>query len=311
MRKKVIAILVALSVLAVALIGPLHQASAAEQRPNVLFIAIDDLNDWVGCFGGNPQAKTPNLDKFAAEGGLVMMNAHAPATVCCPSRSALLTGVHAHKTGVYGNKNNLKNAPRAKDLVTMPEYFSQHGYHSLSMGKIFHRHPLVGDRGSETSDQGQWAFDEYHKTRGGIGPASKQRPVNGLPNLPNEKPSYHYHAFDWGPTALNDETKMLDYKTASWAAEQLKTRDFQGQPFFMAIGISKPHLTWYVPQKYFDMYPLDQIVLPRTLATDLDDILDRNGQARVRTDGILVASGEVRPAQRGGAGLSGDDHFRG
>ena len=89
---------------------------------------------------------------------------------------------------------------------------------------------------------------------------------------------YHYHAFDWGPTALNDETEMMDYKTASWAAEQLKTRDFEGKPFFMAIGISKPHLTWYVPQKYFDMYPLDEIVLPKTLATDLDDILDRNGR---------------------------------
>ena len=94
------------------------------ENPNVLFIAIDDLNDWVGCFGGNPQVKTPNLDRFAAEGGMVMMNAHAPATVCCPSRSALLTGVHAHKTGVYGNKNNLKNAPKAKDLVTLPEYLA-------------------------------------------------------------------------------------------------------------------------------------------------------------------------------------------
>jgi arylsulfatase A-like enzyme len=261
-----------LSVLATGLVH------AAPAKPNVLFIAIDDLNDWVGCFGGNPQVKTPNLDKFAAEGGLVMLNAHAPATVCCPSRSALLTGVHAHKTGVYGNKNNLKNAPRAKDLVTLPEYFSQHGYHSLSMGKIFHRHPLPGDKADSKSDQGQWAFDEHHKTLGGIGPASKERPVNGLPNLPNEKPSYHYRAFDWGPTALNDETEMLDYKTASWAAEQLTSRDFEGKPFFMAIGISKPHLTWYVPQKYFDMYPLEEIVLPKTLLSDLDDILDRNGK---------------------------------
>lgn len=261
-----------------------HVASAEKSipqpkgRPNVLFIAVDDLNDWVGCFGGNPQVKTPHLDRFNAGGGLVMMDAHAPATVCCPSRSALLTGVHAHKTGVYGNENNLKNAPRAKDLVTLPEYFSRHGYHSLSMGKIFHRHPLPGDEGNKKSDSGQWAFDEYHETLGGIGPASKERPVNGLPNLPDEKPSYHYHAFDWGPTALNDETQMLDHKTVSWAAEQLKTRDFEGKPFFMAIGISKPHLTWYVPQKYFDLYPLDEIVLPKTLATDLDDILDRDGR---------------------------------
>ena len=254
-----------------------HGACAAPM--NVLFVAIDDLNDWVGCFGGNPQVKTPHLDRLNAEGGLVMMNAHTPATVCCPSRSALLTGVHAHRTGVYGNRHNLRHAPKARDLVTLPQYFSRHGYHSLSMGKIFHRHPAPGDQGGKKSDAGQWAFDEYHNTRGGMGPASKKRPVNGLPNLPNEnRSSYHYRAFDWGPTVKNDETEMLDYKTARWAAEQLRTRDFDGKPFFMAIGISKPHLTWYVPQKYFDRYPLDEIVLPKTLRTDLDDILDRQGK---------------------------------
>jgi len=102
------------------------------KRLNVLFIAIDDLNDWVGCFGGNPQVKTPHLDRLNVDGGLVMMNAHTPATVCCPSRSALLTGVHAHRTGVYGNRHNLRHAPKARDLVTLPQYFSRHGYHSVS-----------------------------------------------------------------------------------------------------------------------------------------------------------------------------------
>lgn len=247
-------------------------------RPNVLFVSIDDLNDWIGCFGGNPQVKTPNLDRLASDGGLVFTNAYAPATVCCPSRSAILTGKHPHNTGVYGNKNNLKNAPAAKDLVTLPEYFSKHGYHSLSMGKIFHHHQVPTEDGTRKTDKGQWAFDEYHETMGGTVPASGKTPINGLPNLPNEKISYHYHAFDWGPTELNDETEMLDYKTANWAAEQLKTRDFDGKPFFMAVGISKPHLTWYVPQKYFDMYPLDEIVMPKTLATDLNDILDRKGK---------------------------------
>ena len=254
-----------------------QDGGGAADRPNVLFVAIDDLNDWVGCFGGNPQVKTPHLDRLNAEGGMVMMNAHTAATVCCPSRSALLTGVRAHKTGVYGNRNNLRNAPKAKDLATLPQYFSQHGYHSLSMGKIFHRHPAPGDKGSKKSDAGQWAFDEYVRAKGFAGPISKERPVCGLPAAPGDK-SYHSKGFDWGPTVGNDETRMLDHNTASWAAEQLKTRDFEGKPFFMAIGISKPHLPWYVPQKYFDMYPLDEIVLPKTLATDLDDILDRNGR---------------------------------
>lgn len=244
----------------------------SNQKMNVLFIAIDDLNDWVGCMGGNPQVKTPHLDDFNANGGMVMYNAHAPATVCCPSRSAILTGVHAHKTGVYGNKNNLKYAQEAKDLVTLPEYFSSNGYLSLTMGKIFHKHNYT-DR---ENDHGQWAFDEYHNTLPGMGPLSQERPVNGLPNLEDEPLSYHYTAFDWGPTVYNDEKRMLDYKTAQWAADQLQERNFD-KPFFMAIGFSKPHLSWYIPQKYFDMYPLEDIVIPENRLDDLDDILDSNG----------------------------------
>ncbi|MEX0324310.1 MAG: sulfatase [Puniceicoccaceae bacterium] len=250
---------------------------ACSGKPNVLFIAVDDLNDWIGCFGGNPQVKTPNLDKFNANGGMVMFDAHGPGTVCCPSRSALLTGVYQNKTGVYGNTNNLKKAPKAKDLVTLPEWFGQNGYHTLSMGKIFHKHPAPDDVKPKKTEAGQWAFHEWHRNLGGIGPISKERPVNRLPNLPNEKMSYHSTAFDWGPTIGNDETRMSDYKTASWAAEQLTTREFD-KPFFMAIGISKPHLTWYVPQKYFDMYPLDEIEVPKYLPSDFDDILDSKGR---------------------------------
>jgi len=250
--------------------------STAQEKPNVLFIAIDDLNDWVGCFGGNPQVKTPNLDKLNALGGMVMNKAQSPASVCCPSRSALLTGVPPHKTGVYGNRNNLKKAPKAKDLVTLPEYFSQHGYHSISMGKIFHIHPIPG---SKEKDHSEWAFDEWHKNFPGVGPISNERPVNRLPNLPGENMShYHAKAFDWGPTKGNDETRMRDYKTAQWTAEQLTTRDFDGKPFFMAIGISKPHLTWYVPQKYFEMYPLDEIEVPEMRKDDLEDITNRHGK---------------------------------
>ncbi|MEM9478067.1 MAG: sulfatase [Verrucomicrobiota bacterium] len=248
--------------------------SAPVEKQNVLFIAVDDLNDWVGCIGGNPQVKTPNLDKFNAEGGMVMLNASAPATVCGPSRSALLTGAHAHRTGVYGNQNNLRAAPKAKDLATLPEYFSQHGYHSISRGKIFHFHKIPG---KQRFDAGQWSFDEWLPAEQGVGPISKERPVNGLPNLPDEKPHYHTKAFDWGPTVGNDETKMKDHITATWAANQLQTRDF-GKPFFMAVGISQPHLSWYLPQKYFDLYPLEEIQVPEFKPADLDDIVDRNGQ---------------------------------
>ena len=85
---------------------------------------------------------------------------------------------------------------------------------------------------------------------------------------------YHSTGFDWGPTVGNDETKMKDYVTAEWAVGQFRDRQFD-KPFFMALGISKPHLTWWVPQKYFDMYPLEEIILPETIPNDLGDILDK------------------------------------
>ena len=112
-------------------------AELDQKSPNVLFIAIDDLNDWIGCFGGNSQVKTPNLDKFNASGGMAMIDAHCASTVCGPSRSSLLTGKYPHKTGVYGNKNNLRKAQKTKDLITLPQYFSLHGYHTYPLVKYF------------------------------------------------------------------------------------------------------------------------------------------------------------------------------
>jgi arylsulfatase A-like enzyme len=118
-------------------------SSVQNKRYNVLFIAVDDLNDWVGCLGGNAQAITPNLDRFAKQQAMVMNKAYCPSTVCCPSRSSILTGKRPSTTGIYGNTQDLKNAPKAKDVVTLPEYFGKNGYHTLSTGKIFHKHPTA------------------------------------------------------------------------------------------------------------------------------------------------------------------------
>ena len=181
------------------------------------------------------------------------------------------------RLGVYGNKNNLRKAEKSKDLLTLPQYFSAHGYHTLSRGKIFHKHSTSGNKNNRDSlDHGQWAFDEWVHERGGVGPAGKQFPLNRLPPSKGDR-SYHSIGFDWAPTVGNDETLMKDYITATWAVEQFQTRLFE-KPFFMAVGFSKPHLPWYVPQKYFDMYPLDEIVLPKTIPDDLDDILNKYGK---------------------------------
>ncbi len=247
---------------------------ADRQAPpyNVLFIAIDDLNDWVGCLGGNDQAITPNLDRFAKQQAMVMNKAYCPSTVCCPTRTALLTGKRASSTGVYGNTQNLKNAAKAKDVVTLPEYFGKHGYRTLSAGKIFHKHDTASG-----VDEGQWAFNEFaHPGGGNKGVLWQQTP----PPVPGVKQAGS--DFVWGACkAPVEETK--DYVACKWASDQLQ-RDFDGKPFFLALGISKPHLPWVVPQQFFDLYPLDQIEPVELHRNDLDDIVRKNGDPIFKPD---------------------------
>ena len=256
------------------------QAAAQYQSKgfNVLFIAVDDLNDWVGCFGGNPQAITPNLDRLAKQQAMVMNKAYAPSTVCCPSRSALLTGKRAASIGVYGNNQNIKAAPKAKDVVTLPQYFSQHGYHTLSTGKIFHKHATAAGM-----DEGQWAFDEFATPDGGGkgGMLWEKSPSAADGGEKGEE-------FRWGAVkAPVEQTK--DYIACQWAADQLQ-RDFDGKPFFLALGISKPHLPWEVPQQFFDLYPLDKLKPVEIVRDDLNDIVGKNGKSLFRPDSRFTAT---------------------
>jgi len=249
------------------------------KRHNVLFIAVDDLNDWVGCLGGNPQAITPQLDRLASQRAMVMNKAYCPSTVCCPSRSALLTGKRPSSTGVYGNDQNLKNAPKARDLVTLPEYFGKHGYHTLSAGKIFHKHATAAGL-----DEGQWAFKEFANPGGSNkGMLWEESPSSILDAQAREdgqavsrEKGEEKEVARWGACkAPVEETK--DYLACKWAADQLQ-RDFEGKPFFLALGISKPHLPWFVPQRFFDLYPLEKITPVEIFRDDLDDIIDKNGK---------------------------------
>ncbi len=102
------------------------------KKPNVLFIAIDDLNDWVGCLGGHPQAKTPNMDRLAARGTL-FSNAHCQSPLCNPSRASLLTGLRPSTTGIYGLAPGIRDVARTRDCVTLPQYFARHGYFTASL----------------------------------------------------------------------------------------------------------------------------------------------------------------------------------
>lgn len=231
---------------------------AEEKQPpyNVLFIAIDDLNDWTGFLGGHPQTQTPHMDKLAAQ-GVVYERAYCAASVCNPSRAALMSGFRPSSTGVYGNSNYMRDSDVLKTAKTLPQYFSEYGYYTTARGKIFH------------SANGKWAdvisWDRHVKTEGGYGTANKETGflANGIPVSEADE------NFDWGPTHASFET-TTDYLTAKWAADQL-LRGFD-KPFFLACGIFRPHLKWHVPKAFFDKFPEDIMILPEVNENDYNDI---------------------------------------
>ena len=130
-------------------------AGAQDGRPNVLFIAVDDLNDWVGCLGGHPQAKTPNIDRLARRGTL-FTNAHCQAPLCNPSRSSLLTGLRPSTTGIYSLQPGIRAVEALKDQVTLPQALAAQGYSTFCAGKVFHDGSIPPrDRASGSSRSGR------------------------------------------------------------------------------------------------------------------------------------------------------------
>jgi arylsulfatase A-like enzyme len=233
------------------LAAPAILRSQASAKQNVLFLAIDDLNDWIGCLGGHPGAITPNLDRLAAR-GVLFTNAHCAAPLCNPSRAAVMTGIRPSTSGVYLNNQPMRKAPALANAVTLSQHFTQHGYRATGGGKIYH---------GAYPDPRSW--QEYYpsqKQNKPPDPEPEVRPANGIPKAAH---------FDWAPLNAPDSA-MGDYKVATWAASELGRK--QEKPFFLACGFYRPHLPWYVPQKYFDMHPLSKIVLPKVNQNDLDDV---------------------------------------
>jgi arylsulfatase A-like enzyme len=246
-------------------------ALAEPAKPyNILMIAVDDLNDWVGAFGGNPQAKTPNIDRLA-EQSMVFRNASCAGPVCGPSRSALLSGFRPSTTGAYGNSNNMLDSPIVQTHATLPEYFTKHGYTTISCGKIFHKHETANG-----PDAGHWAYDVWHDelNRGGqIEESVYSRNKGIIAGKKIDNPKHKVGGgseFSWGVTEKGKEFTQ-DYRTAKWFEKQLQEQ--HSKPFFMFAGISKPHLSWFVPQEYYDMHPLETIKVPEFRLDDLDDIV--------------------------------------
>jgi len=229
---------------------------APANAPNILFIAVDDLNDWIGCLGGHPQAATPNFDRLAAS-GVLFDNAHCPAPACNPSRSAIMTGRSPHTSGFYAQRQKMRDVMPDAELI--PKHFSKHGYWSAGSGKMLHYY----------IDAQSW--DVYYPKKEGENPFPRtlypeKRPVN----LPVGGP-WQYKETDWGGLDATDEEFGGDWLVSKWIGEQL-ARDHD-KPFFLACGLYRPHEPWFVPQKYFDAFPLGDIQLPPGYREDdLDDV---------------------------------------
>ena len=225
-------------------------AEPSEKKSNVLFIAVDDLNDWVGPLGGHPQVKTPNFDRLAAM-GTTFTNAHCQSVLCNPSRTSLLTGLRPTTTGIYGLSPWFRDVPELKDLKTLPQHFRGNGYRTYVTGKIFH-----GNYGLKA---GGPDWDEV-----GPGVGGAPFPKNKLVDTPSPM-----KAVDWGTFPHKDEDKD-DYKAATWAVERLAEMP-EDKPFFLATGFFLPHVPCFATQKWMDMYPEETLKLPEILENDRDD----------------------------------------
>lgn len=225
-------------------------------RPNVLFIAMDDLNDWVGCLGGNPQSRTPNLDRLAA-GGVLFTNAHCPAPACNPCRSAIFTGRSPNKSGMYDNRQKMREVMPTATLI--PQYFRDHGYRAAGSGKLLHYF----------IDASSW--DEYFPEASSENPFPKtfypeERPVNLSVGGP-----WQYVETDWAALDVSDEEYGGDWSVSQWIGEQLSQR--HNQPFFLGCGFYRPHEPWFVPKQYYEPFPLESTQLPSGYKeNDLDDV---------------------------------------
>ena len=229
------------------------------KKPNVLFIAVDDLNNMIGPIDNFSNIKTPNFDRLA-EMGVTFTNAHVQAPLCGPSRASIMTGLRPSTTGIYGmtpdNEIRREGNPATKDITFLPEYFQQNGYHTMGIGKLFHIHAPKN------------VFQESGGRVKGFGPYPKERFVwNGFGK--GIKGKHGRTSTDWGAFPEND-TLMPDHQSVNWVKERLQ-KSYE-KPFFMGLGFLRVHVPLYVPQKWFDLYPLDKIETPPYKSDDLNDI---------------------------------------
>ena len=290
----------------------------AADKPNVLLIVCDDLNDYVETLGGHPQVKTPNIKRFI-DSGVSFTQAHCNIPICNPSRASFATGIYPHTSQVFGfedwNKNEI-----LKNSRTMMAHFSANGYHTLGTGKIMHnRDRQEWKEYGHPSDYGPFLFDGKDKIPH-LGVPSPFRDGFGiidgtfgpLEKVSHKKSSETGKPYSWVTGGWkkqrelkyesdNERDRTGDELNAQWAVKRLKelAAEKKRKPFFMGVGFVRPHTPLIVPQKYFDRFPLESIELPVIKENDDEDTFkktvtstedDRSGDRGTKMYDSLVAS---------------------
>ena len=216
---------------------------AAEQKTNVLLIIADDLRPELGCYGVSA-VKSPNIDRLAAR-GVKFDRAYVQYPVCNPSRSSFLTGLRPDATHVLDNRTKLRS--QLPEVVTMPQYFRQHGYFTASLGKVFHRGQTMEQTNADMDDAPSWDVAKYF-----------QATATGLKGEGRNLTGGKMEWCRW-LAAQGDDIDQPDGQIATAAVQILEQH--HDRPFFLAVGFHKPHDPFIAPKNFFDLYPLDQLKL--------------------------------------------------
>ena len=269
-------------------------------RPNVLFIAVDDLNDWPGALGGHSQVKTPNMDRLFKQ-GVLFTNAHCSQAVCNASRNSVLSGLHPSSSGWYGSTKIMRASYNdvMGDHKMMPQFFRDNGYHTMTAGKIYHQGPsdfpdLTDRFWDEIAPKQKIPKDLLKRGDGYRGKMFYPFPKNGSQMSRVLGADYEDgNSLCYGALDREDmpKGKMYDELIAEWAVKNLK-RDHD-KPFFMACGFVRPHVPFTAPKEFFDLYNLADIKSPEVPDGEMSDI---------PLMGKSIAYGRL---------LGGDDHAAG
>ena len=231
--------------------------SQAADKPNVLFIAVDDLRPELGCYG-SPIAVSPNLDALASD-GLLFNRAYCQQAICRPSRASLMTGSRPETTGLFHNYVSLRELQ--KDILTLPEHFIAHGYEAAYCGKIFHQ--------GDTDDGRSWSRESVkkipglQKPKGGYAlPENIELKSNNMKEMLAKYGEAARRGLGSGPAyekADVPDTTYVDGFNTQLAIATMKEMAAADKPFFLGMGYKLPHLNWCAPTKYWDLYDAKKI----------------------------------------------------